>query len=64
MLRPRIENFHLRATHGGNSGMGIDQKRDSDAQVFCMAVTKRICYGILAIEKFDQFRDNLVRRLS
>jgi hypothetical protein len=40
MLRLRIENFHLRATHGGNSGMGIDQKRDSDAQV-CMAVTTR-----------------------
>jgi hypothetical protein len=34
MLRLRIENFHLRATHGGNSGMGIDQKRDGDAQVF------------------------------
>src|SRR5258706_4842114 len=34
MLRLRIGNFHLRATHGGNSGMGIDQKRGSDAQVF------------------------------
>jgi hypothetical protein len=29
-----MENFQLRATHGGNSGMGIDQERDSDGQVF------------------------------
>src|SRR6266576_4696333 len=64
MLRLRIENCHLRAVHGGNSDMGDHQKRDSDAQVFCMAVTKprQHCCRILAIEKFDQFRDHLVRR--
>jgi hypothetical protein len=47
MLRLSIEDFHLRAAHGGNSGMGDDQERDSDTQVFCMAVTNRarICCG-------------------
>jgi hypothetical protein len=45
MLRLRNENFHPRATRGGNS-WGIDQKRDSDAQFFCMAVTNRA--GIVA----------------
>jgi hypothetical protein len=41
MLRLRIGNCHLRATHGGNSAMGIDQESGRDAQVFCMAVTNR-----------------------
>src|SRR4029453_17098661 len=40
MLRLRNENFHPRATRGDNS-WGDDQKRDSDVQVFCMAVTNR-----------------------
>ena len=63
MLRLRIENCHLRAAHGGNSDMGDDQKRDSDAQVSCRPVTNRADrYRILAIEKFDQFRDDLVQR--
>jgi hypothetical protein len=33
MLRLRNENFHPRATRGGNS-WGDDQKRDSDVQGF------------------------------
>src|SRR5216684_3412222 len=64
MLRLRIENCHLRAAHGGNSAMGIDQKKRSRCPSFLHGCHKprRHCGCILAIEKFDQFRDHLVRR--
>ena len=67
MLRLRIENCYLRAqAQGDHSGMGHRSKKDGrDAQAFCKAVTKprRHRCRILAIEKFHQFRDHLVRRL-
>ena len=65
MLRLRIENCYLCAqAHGDHSGMGHKSKKTVAIPTFLarLSQTGQHCRRILAIEKFDQFRDHLVRR--
>src|SRR5258706_648744 len=65
MLRLRTENCHmLRLCRWQFRPAASIKKSEGHAQVFCMAVTKDAndATSVLAIEKFDQLRDHLVRR--